>query len=635
VIIYNGTRTQFLKDADGYIEDVIADRYLKATGRYAPDGEFRAWRASLVEMAKVLRDPDLPEDMGVGIEYQIPQTSKRIDLLLTGHDADNRPHLIVVELKQWSSSRLSDKDGIIIAQRGGRAEREGTHPCYQAWSYTMLLESFNEAVYDGDIQLRPCAYLHNYTRDGIIDHPRYADYLIKAPLFTRGTEEQARLRDFIGRHIARGDTAGLLYQIESGRIRPSRQLADAVAGMIKRQPEFVLVDEQKLVYETALELVQRAAQGRKQVLIVRGGPGTGKSVVAVNLVAELTHQRRLARYVSKNAAPRTVYAEKLRGTLSRARVQGLFGGSGGFVDTPADTYDALVVDEAHRLNRFSGLYGNLGEHQVKELIQSARCTIFFADDDQMVTLADVGHTTEIRTWAERLGAEVTQLELPSQFRCGGSDAYLAWLDHTLGIRETANPVLDRERFEFRVFDSAAEMHQAIIKLNAVANRARVVAGYCWDWKSKKNPDAWDIEIGGGDYRRQWNLTRDGSLWIMAPESVEEVGCIHTCQGLEIDYVGVIIAPDMVVRDGRFVTVPEARSKMDRSIRGWKTLVRKEPEAIERVDRIIRNTYRTLMTRGMKGCFVVSTDAETNEYLHALRCEVPSSAAVGRAGSPNE
>lgn len=614
MIIYSGTRAQFLEDADGHIEDVIARQYLKATGRYAPDGEFRAWRASLVEMAKVLRDPSLPEDMGVGVEYQIPQTSKRIDLLLTGHDADNRPHLIVVELKQWSSSKLSDMDGIIIAQRGGRAEREGIHPCYQAWSYTMLLESFNEAVYDGGIQLRPCAYLHNYVRDGIIDHPRYADHLAKAPLFTRGIEEQARLRAFIARHIARGDHAGLLYQIESGRIRPSRQLADAVAGMLRRQPEFVLVDEQKLVFETALHLVQQSVHGRKQVLIVRGGPGTGKSVVAVNLVAELTHQRRLVRYVSKNAAPRTVYAEKLRGTLSKAKVQGLFGGSGAFVDTPADTYDALVVDEAHRLNQYSGLYGNLGEHQVKELIQSARCTIFFADDDQMVTLADVGHTAEIRDWAERLGARVTLLELPSQFRCGGSDAYLAWLDHTLGIRETANPTLDRERFDLRVFDSPVEMHRRITELNAVANRARVVAGYCWDWRSKKSPDAWDIEINGQDYRRQWNLARDGSLWIMAPESVNEVGCIHTCQGLEVDYVGVIIGPDMVVRDGRFVTVPEARSKMDRSIRGWKTLVRKEPGAIARVDRIIRNTYRTLMTRGMKGCFVVSTDAETNAFL---------------------
>lgn len=616
MIIYNGTRTQFLKDADGYIEDVIATEYLKATGRYAADGEFRSWRASLVEMAKVLRDPGLPEDMGVGIEYQIPQTSKRIDLLLTGHDVDNRPHLIVVELKQWSSSKISDKDGIIIAQRGGRAEREGTHPCYQAWSYTVLLEGFNEAVYDGDIQLKPCAYLHNYKRDGIIDNACYADYMEKAPLFLRGTDEQAKLRAFIGRHITRGDTAGLLYQIESGRIRPSRQLADAVAGMIKRQPEFVLVDEQKLVYETALKLVEQSANGRKQVLIVRGGPGTGKSVVAVNLVAELTHQRRLARYVSKNAAPRTVYAEKLRGTLSKARVQGLFGGSGAFVDTPADTYDALVVDEAHRLNQYSGLYGNLGEHQVKELIQSARCTIFFADDDQMVTLSDVGHTAEIEAWAKRLDADVTELELPSQFRCGGSDAYLAWLDHTLGIRETANPSLDAERFDFRVFDSVTEMHESITELNSTANRARVVAGYCWDWKSKRNPDAWDIEIEGTDYRRQWNLTRDGSLWIMAPESVEEVGCIHTCQGLEVDYVGVIIGPDLVVRDGRFVTLPQARSKMDRSIRGWKKLVREDPEAIARVDRIIRNTYRTLMTRGMKGCFVVSTDAETSDHLRS-------------------
>ncbi|WP_374473078.1 hypothetical protein [Arenimonas sp.] len=225
MIIYSGTRATFLKDADGFIEDRVAEAYLKATGRYAPDAEFRAWKASLVEMAKVLRDPALPDEMGVGIEYQIPQSSKRIDLLLTGHDLDDTPHLVVVELKQWSDCKVSDKDGIVIANRGGGAEREGTHPCYQAWSYAEALQGFNEAVYEGDIHLRPCAYLHNYRRDGKIDDARYSDYLARAPLFLHGLDEQERLRDFIRRHIHRGDRAELLYRIEHGRIRPSKQLA--------------------------------------------------------------------------------------------------------------------------------------------------------------------------------------------------------------------------------------------------------------------------------------------------------------------------------------------------------------------------------------------------------------------------
>ena len=617
MIIYSGTKAQFLGHADGWIEERIADAFLKSTGRYAGQGEQRSWRESLGEMAKVLRSPTLPDDMGVGVEYQIPRSAKRIDMLLTGRDQDDAPHLVIVELKQWSNSRVSDKDGIVWAQRGGAHEREGPHPSYQAWSYAALLEGFNEAIYEGDIRLRPCAYLHNYRRDGVIDDARYADYLHRAPLFLRGEDEQEKLRDFIRRHISRGDKAALLYQIENGRVRPSRQLADAVAGMLADQPEFVLVDEQKLAYETVLSLADEAETGAKQVVLIEGGPGTGKSVVAVNLLAELTRRRKLVKYVSKNAAPRSVYAEKLRGKRRRVEVSALFGGSGTFFDKEKNAFDVLVVDEAHRLNERSGLYGNLGEHQVKEIIEAARCSAFFVDDAQQVTLADVGHSNEIAKWAESLGAKLTRLELPSQFRCAGSDGYLAWLDSLLGIRETANVDFDHGAFDFQVVDTATELHERIEVLNRPANRARVVAGYCWDWNSKRNPDAWDIVIPEEGYRRQWNLGSDGSLWIIAPESVEQVGCIHTCQGLEVDYIGVILGPDLVVRDGRFISRPRERSRMDRSIRGWKAAARRDPSSLGRVDRIIRNTYRTLMTRGMKGCFVTSTDPETLAFLRSL------------------
>jgi DUF2075 family protein len=614
MIVYSATRAEFLRHADTYIDQVIADAYLRATGRYVAHAEARAWKESLGEMAKILRGADFPDEMGVGVEYTIPQSSKRIDMLLTGQDETGAPRLVVVELKQWSNARVSDLDGIVIANRGGGVEREGPHPCYQAWSYASLLQDFNEAVYEGEVGLEPCAYLHNYRRDGVIDDPRYDGWMAKAPLFLHGVDEQERLRAFIRRHIRSGDRGELLYRIEHGRIRPSKPLADAVAGMLKGQPEFVLVDEQKLVYETAMAKVDLAQVGPKQVVLVRGGPGTGKSVVAVNLMATLTARRRLAKYVSKNAAPRSVYAEKLRGHLPRAKVAGLFGGSGTFFEETPDRFDALVVDEAHRLNLKSGLYANLGEHQVRELVRAARCSVFFVDDDQVVTLADIGHSGEIRREADAAGASITELELPSQFRCAGSDGYLAWLDDVLGIRETANADVGPGAFGFEVVDSPEELHARIRTLNEAANRARVVAGYCWDWRSKKDPDAFDIEIGG--YRRQWNLDRDGSLWIMAKDSVEEVGCIHTCQGLEVDHVGVIIGPDLVVRDGRLATDAMARSKQDRSIRGWKTQAKHDPAVLRRVDRIIRNTYRTLMTRGMKGCLVYATDPAVRALLRA-------------------
>ena len=616
MIVYQGTKSRFLRDTDNRdIEDVVAAAYLASTGRYVPDAEIRSWRESLGQMAKVLRDEEMPDNLGVGIEYGIPQSSKRIDFILSGRDADDRPHLVVIELKQWSSSRLSDKDGIIIARRGGSVEREGPHPCYQAWSYAALLEGFNEAVYEEDVGLRPCAYLHNYVADKVINNAHYAPYIEKAPLFLRGDKERERLRAFIKQHVKHGDNAELLYKIENGRIRPSKMLADSVVKMLKGNQEFVLVDDQKVVYETALALVKLATADKKQVAIIKGGPGTGKSVVAINLLVALSKLGLLSKYVSKNAAPREVYKAKLAGHLRRVEIANLFSGSGRFIDTEPNVFDVLVVDEAHRLNALSGLYGNLGANQIQEVITSSKCTILFVDDDQLVTLNDIGHSSELERWAKASGAEVTHLELSSQFRCNGSDGYLAWLDDVLGVRETANKTFDPEAFDFRVMGSPTELHALIADKNKINNKARVVAGYCWDWKSKRNQDAYDIVIPEHGYQKQWNLDRDGSLWIVSPNSVDEVGCIHTCQGLELDYVGVIVGKDLLARDGRIFSAVENRSRMDRSIRGYKALMKSEPEHTrERVDAIIRNTYRTLMTRGMKGCYVYCVDKNTQAYF---------------------
>lgn len=522
MIVYQGTKATFLDDADNNcIEDVIARHFLRRTGRYAPDPEWRAWKASVGEMAKVLRDREIPDDIGVGIEFGIPQTSKRIDFMLTGLSDDDNPNLIIVELKQWSEATLTDKDGIILARRGGPGRAsEGAHPCYQAWSYAALLEGFNEAVYEGGVTLSPCAYLHNYSRDNVIDNQFYAPYLDKAPLFLRGSEELKKLRNFIKRHVRKGDCAELLYKIENGRIRPSRMLADSLVGMLKGNREFVLVDDQKLVYETGMATATKASARRKQCLIVNGGPGTGKSVVAVNLLVRLTERGLLTKYVSKNAAPRAVYVAKLTGSMRRDVISSMFSGSGNFYESEVDQFDALIVDEAHRLNEKSGLYGNLGENQIKEIIRSSKSTIFFVDDDQIVTLSDIGYSGAIEDWARKAGADITRLELSSQFRCNGSDGYLAWLDNTLGLRETANAMLDPAEFDFRVLDSPVAMHELIADRNKSNNKSRVVAGYCWDWMSKRNPDAFDIAFPEHGYQRRWNLDKDGSLWIMADNSVE-------------------------------------------------------------------------------------------------------------------
>jgi len=613
MIVYQAEKTQFLLDYDERdIEDVIYAKYQAATHRKVAKAEIRSWRESLGYIARLLRDPEIAPDIGVAVEFILPQSSKRIDVILAGHADDGSRRLVVVELKQWSSVGATDRDAIVLLRGGMRPDQARIHPSYQAWSYTAFLEGFNEAIYDGGLQLKPCAYLHNYAADGIIDSPQYQPYIERAPLFLKGDEDRKKLREFIKQHIRHGRGRQVLFDLERGRMRPSKALADVVGKLLKGNSEFALIDDQKEVFEAAKAACRQAsASGRPRVLIIEGGPGTGKSVIAVNLLAAL-REGLTVKYISKNAAPRAVYSDKLIQTRDNAHLVNLFGGSGSFTETVQDAFDVLVVDEAHRLTEKSGFYGNLGTHQVKELIEAAKCSIFFIDEDQRVTLKDVGSKEIIRKFAAGRNAEVEEYSLTSQFRCAGSDGYLAWVDHTLQIRTTANPRLADIPLDFQVFDDPSDLHKAIETKNA-NNRARVVAGYCWPWNSKKNPKLMDVVIG--DYERQWNLDQDGSLWIVAPNSVAQVGCIHTCQGLEVDYVGVIIGPDLTIMGDTLVAVPRARDRHDKTMKGFVKMTKEQPaEAARLAESIIKNTYRTLMTRGMKGCYVYATDAKLRAYL---------------------
>lgn len=415
MLVYHHPLSRFREDArSGDIDRIVLTEVQRALGHSVSDSERRSWHQSLTHMHAALDDPEIPDDAGVGIEFQIPQTSKRIDVILSGRDEGPRDQGVIVELKQWETAEPTEMDGIVRTFLGG-TERETPHPSYQAWSYAELLRGFNEAVYEGDFELHPCAYLHNFLLPERIRGTRYRDWVERAPFF--GKAEAVRLREFVKKWIRYGDRNEILVRIDGGRLRPSKSLADSLASLMKGNREFTMIDEQKIVYERALDLVRRTPSGEKRVLIVHGGPGTGKSVVAVNLLVALTKDRELVQYVTKNAAPRAVYESMLTGTMSKSRYSNLFRGSGSFTTAERGTFRALIVDEAHRLNEKSGLYQNLGDNQVKELIHAADVTVFFLDEDQRVTLQDIGTRDEIVFWAEEAGAEIDELWLTSQFRC--------------------------------------------------------------------------------------------------------------------------------------------------------------------------------------------------------------------------
>lgn len=614
MIVYQAKKDAFIKDVEAdRIDSKILRSFRQRLGRNTSPAEVNSWAQSMQYMFKVLIDPEIPGSCGVAIEYQLPLASKRVDFILSGLGRDRSERMILIELKQWSTAEYSAKDAVVITHFG-RAAREVAHPSYQAWSYASLLENFNETVSEAPIYLSPCAYLHNYMPDDVMMHPHYHEHINRAPVFLKGDVE--KLRAFIKEFVRYGDDRRILYRIDHGRIRPSRMLADALSSMLRGNREFVMIDEQKVVFETALSLAEDDQDGKK-VLIVRGGPGTGKSVVAIHLLVQLTELGKTVSYVSKNAAPRAVYEKMLTGTLRKTAISNLFMGSGSFCETPEGVFDVLIVDEAHRLNERSGLFANKGENQVKELIHAADTSIFFIDEDQRVTLKDIGTASEIRKWAGLADASVEILELPSQFRCNGSDGYLAWLDRVLGIRETANRTLDEINYDFRVFSSPVELREVIREKNLGRNKSRMVAGYCWEWRSKRNPLVDDVMLPEYDFSMKWNMESKMGPWILREDAVEEIGCIHTCQGLDLEYIGVIIGPDLTYREGRLVTDPSKRARSDKSVFGYRKCLREKPEEGARtLEMIIKNTYRALMTRGMKGCYVYCVDAELAAYLQS-------------------
>ena len=436
MIIYQAPKVSFLGDLEeSRIDQLLVDGFRERLGRGVSPSEVGSWRNSLQYVGNVLRDPLLPDDLGVSVECQIPRSSKRIDVILTGQGGGGSDHAVIVELKQWERAERTAKDGIVLTFLGG-SKRETVHPSYQAWGYATLLEQFNETVQTDGIVLHPCAFLHNCAEPAGLTDRFYSEYLSRAPLFIRN--EVGKLRGFIREFITLGDRTNIMGRIEQSRLRPSRKLSDAVLGMLDQRPEFVLVDEQKEVLEMALQLARQPTGAKKQVLIVHGGPGTGKSVVAINLVARLTGEGRFAQYVSKNSAPRAVYSERLAGSRRKREIDGLFCGSGSYIGIESDSCECLIVDEAHRLNEKSGLYGNKGENQIKEVICAARCSVFFIDEDQRVTLKDIGTTDTIKGWAARLDANVTVMRLESQFRCQGSDAYRSW-ERSLNLITEAEP----------------------------------------------------------------------------------------------------------------------------------------------------------------------------------------------------
>ncbi|HAX03794.1 MAG: hypothetical protein A2Y45_08255 [Tenericutes bacterium GWC2_34_14] len=606
MIAYNETLDTFRSHIQN---NVIVSKIQEKLGFKASDSLERSFRNSLGEMYKVLNASSIPGDAQIGIEYKIPITTKRIDFIITGSDGSNN-HVVIVELKQWDKVSKTDMSNVI--DLGGQPH---THPSWQAYSYAAILEHFNDAIERNDITVTPLAFLHNYKMkylDQIIS-PIYEDAIKLAPVFIE--DDYDKLRKFIEKYIKYPSKKNLLFEIENGKIKPSKMLVDAIGNMLNQNPEFILIDEQKIVSEYLYQIATKGQKDdKKHVIIVEGGAGTGKSVIAIDLLGKLVTKRALTTfYVAKSSYVKENYFNKLtKGVPNYTFLRTLFKGSGNFMDSLNNEFNCLIVDEAHRLTEKTKR-GNIyyGVNQIMEIMRAAKVSIFFIDPKQSIDIKDFGTIAEITKWANQFNAEIHQgdtLKLKSQFRCNGSDEYMAWVDSLLynGTYQKSSTKVD---YDIQIFDDINEMKKAIQDKNT-NNKARIISGDVFPWISRKDKQLIDIHLDG--FSAQWNKTK---AFATDPKSIDEVGCIHTTQGMEFEYIGLIVADDLIYRNNKVETDytkhPQSANEFRRPYQK-----RIKSEDVYIIDQLIRNTYRVLLSRGQKGCYIYCMDKKLKSFLES-------------------
>lgn len=609
MIVYENKLSNFINDViANSISDKIHDEFRKHHITGGSDREIASWNNSLNFMKNVLDCNDIDKDVDVAIEYSIPQTAKRIDFMVLGNDG-NRDNVVIVELKQWAEVTKIDDISRHTVLADLRGKHPVAHPSYQAYSYKALIRNYCDSYDLDDEQLVPCAYLHNLSEAyrPVLEDELYSEWINEAPVFLKN--DVFRLRDFIKKYVnAKSKDGELLYKIDYGKIKPTKKLQDSLDSMLCGNDEFKLIDEQAVAYDFIMKSIRNSMLDlHKHVLVIKGGPGTGKSVVAVNVLVDCVRKLMLnASYITKNSTPRNCYNYLLSKGNARKQIdlRMLFRSPHSLASVPDNGIDVGIFDEAHRLQKKPYMYK--GEDLLEDAIRACKVCIFFIDEDQRVTTKDFCRYDMIVEYAKRQNAILDlkePYELVSQFRCSGSDGYIALLDDLLSNREKG--FYDLSNYDFKVFDNPLDMKNELIKKDYSNNRSRMMAGYCYDWNFKYKRGEWDIIIG--DFKAKWNLSTD-DIFAVNPDSIHEIGCIHTVQGMEFDYAGAIIGKDLIYRDGKVITDRSAISNDDKSS-GIRTC---KNEAF--ADQLIRNTYKVLLTRGQKGCFVYCEDKALRDHL---------------------
>lgn len=618
--LYAGTSKDFISDAT---RNGIASKLEKAfldAFHYKPSiQEVQSWQNSLFRMAFALQDGKFL-DHGVLLEYQLPLSSRRLDCMVTGHSDGGQPYSVIVELKQWSDVEESNAEDCVTTWVAG-SKKDILHPSRQVGQYEEYLRDMHSVFERGEVGLRSCAFLHNltYSTKNEIYSPRHAHVLKQYPAFSG--DQQAELVTYMGDHLRGGGGEKVLDEVLKSKFAPSKKLLEHTSQVVQDQKAYVLLDSQQVVFAKVLAEAREGAKAsklKKTVVLVHGGPGTGKSVIALHLLGRLSGEGLNVMHLTGSKA----FTENMRKVVGpRASAQFGYFNVNKKGELPPNQFDALVLDEAHRIresskDRFTRPDDWSGLPQIDELVHIARVSVFFIDDRQIVRPGEVGSSDLIRAAAKRAGAKLLEYELDAQFRCSGSDGFINWVDNTLDVRRTANVLWKQtDPYEFRIVSSVHEL-ETKIREKAATGSARLVAGFCWPWSNPSSDGSLPADVQVGEWTMPWNARPDAgrlgkgipksNFWASDPGGLDQVGCVYTAQGFEFDYVGIIFGLDLRYDWGTNEWVGDKKHSHD-------TVVKRSKEQFLE---LVKNTYRVLFTRGIKGCYVHFMDEGTRRFFQS-------------------
>ena len=598
----------------------LLEQMLYRTGRRAAPAEQTSWRRSLPLFAADLADAGLG-DVEMLVEYHLPLTSERADVVLAGtHPQTGQASYVVVELKQWSAAYAFEGAPEILEVPGVPGGPR-LHPVIQVRRYCEYLLGFARVLAERPDSVAGMAYLHNASDPALVKD------LLAVPVSTTGrlftAADKGAMFDFLRTRLAPVPGREAADQLINSAVAPSKQLLKLAAAEIRDRSQFCLIGNQQLAVDLVLHAVEYARAGNtKRVIVVTGGPGSGKSVIALSLMGELARRGRTVIHATGSRS----FTQTLRkvAAFRAPKVRTLFKYFNQFMAADPNGLDVLIMDEAHRIrktsvDRYTRAAFRTDRLQIDELIAAARVPVFLLDEHQVVRPAEMGTLAQIEHHARHLGVDFQHIALGEQFRCGGSEEYVHWVVRLLGLAENDRPMewSGDPQFHVRLADTPEEMEHYLVSQMQQGYSARMTAGYCWRWSDARQDGSLVPDVQIGTWSRPWNSKSDrrigdappSALWATDEGGFGQVGCIYTAQGFEYDWNGVILGPDLVWRDGGFVTV--RGSNKDPDFRNSTAV----PDS--RFDVLVRHVYKVLLTRGMVGTVIYSTDAETREALRSL------------------